>query len=155
MRVATPIIPVSHAPLKAQPRGCTIVQMKVVADTSVFLAVALEEPEKARILDLTRDAEICAPEILPYEIGNALSAMHKRRQLSRREAERVYRVTQQIPVRLLSVDIAKALSLALTSAIYAYDAFFLQCARAQACALLTLDRRMREVAADIGVDTLE
>jgi len=30
--------------------------MKIVADTNTFLAVALEEPEKAKIIQLTRGA---------------------------------------------------------------------------------------------------
>lgn len=129
--------------------------MQLVADTNVFLAVALDEPERGHILELTRDTDLIAPEVLPYEIGNALSAMCRRGQLSRREAKRVYTVTQQVPVRLLSVDIAKALDLAMQAGIYAYDGCFLRCARAQGCPLMTLDRRMRRVATDFGIEILE
>jgi len=39
------------------------------------LAVALDEPEKKRIIDLTSGVDVIAPKILPYEIGNALSAI--------------------------------------------------------------------------------
>ena len=46
--------------------------MKLVADTSVFLAVTLEEPERARIIELTAGTELLAPEVLPFEIGNAI-----------------------------------------------------------------------------------
>ena len=52
--------------------------MRLVADTNIFLAVALDEPEKEQIIQATAGADIIAPEILPYEIGNALSAMVKR-----------------------------------------------------------------------------
>jgi hypothetical protein len=50
----------------------------VVSDTNIFLAVALNQPEKENIILLTSDTDAVAPEILPYEIGNALSAMIKR-----------------------------------------------------------------------------
>ncbi len=42
--------------------------MKTVADTSTFLAVALEEPEKSRLIEVTEGKELVAPPILPYEI---------------------------------------------------------------------------------------
>src|SRR5690606_17464999 len=55
--------------------SCTIVTMEIVADTSAFLAVVLNEPERQRIVKLTAEASLLAPEFLPYEIGNALTAM--------------------------------------------------------------------------------
>jgi hypothetical protein len=42
--------------------------MNIVADTNIFLAVALNEPEKDVITQLTTGMVIIAPEILPYEI---------------------------------------------------------------------------------------
>ncbi len=53
--------------------------MDIISDTNIFLAVALNEPEKDSIIELTFDTAAVAPEILPYEIGNALSAMIKRK----------------------------------------------------------------------------
>lgn len=82
--------------------------MNIVADTSIFLAVALNEPEKELIIDLTSDKVIMASEILPYEIGNALTAMLKRKQITQTEAEFAYNIVGQIPVRLMKVDIAMA-----------------------------------------------
>ncbi|MGN8197060.1 type II toxin-antitoxin system VapC family toxin [Salinisphaera sp. RV14] len=129
--------------------------MMIVADTNIFLAVALDEPEKKAIVDATTAADIVAPEILPYEMGNALSAMVKRRQIDAPEADEVYRVTQRIPVRLLAVDIPEALRLAVQFDIYAYDAYFLVAARSAACPLITLDKRMKQVAVDLGITVLE
>jgi predicted nucleic acid-binding protein len=56
--------------------------MNIVADTNIFLAVVLNEPEKELIIQLTSNMVIIAPEILPYEIGNALTAMVKRKQIT-------------------------------------------------------------------------
>lgn len=56
--------------------------MKIIADTNTFLAVVLNEPEKSEIIRLTTGYDLVAPLILPFEIGNALSAMLKRRRLN-------------------------------------------------------------------------
>jgi predicted nucleic acid-binding protein len=129
--------------------------MDIVADTSIFLAVALNEPEKGAIFRLTTDASITAPEILPYEIGNALSAMVKRKKLTEAEALKAEKATGQIPVRLVGVDIRAALKIAAERNIYACDAYFLQCARLYSLPLLTLDKRMKQVAVELGIQVLE
>lgn len=129
--------------------------MQVVADTNVFLAVALNEPEKLRILKMTAGAELFAPEILPYEIGNALSAMVKRQRLSTAQACSALAAARSIPVRLLDVDIADALKLATDFRLYAYDAYFLKCARSVPAPLLTLDRHMRQVTAELQIPLMD
>jgi len=57
--------------------------MEVIADTSTIVAVILNEPEKERIISQTVGyKEIIAPESVIYEIGNAFSAMLKRKRLN-------------------------------------------------------------------------
>ena len=129
--------------------------MNIISDTNIFLAVALDEPEKDRIIQLSTGTDAIAPEILPYEIGNALSSMVKRKQLSHDEAFAVQERASFIPVRLVSVDIQQALKLALDFNIYAYDAYFLQCAKSLSRPLLTLDKRMKQVAAKLNIEVLE
>lgn len=129
--------------------------MNIVTDTNIFLAVALNEPERGRIVAVTAGASALAPEILPYEVGNALSAMVKRGKLTEPEALEAERSVGQIPVRLVSADIHGSLQLALEHDIYAYDAYFLHCAQVLSCPLLTLDRRMRQVADRLGIKVLE
>lgn len=129
--------------------------MDIMADTNIFLAVALNEPERGRIITSTTDASVLAPEILPYEIGNALSAMVKRRKLTQSEALEAEQSIRRIPVRLVSADIHGSLQLALEHDIYACDACFLHCARVFSCPLLTLDRRMEQVAGCLGIKILE
>jgi predicted nucleic acid-binding protein len=130
--------------------------MDIVADTNIFLAVALNEPEKDRIIQLTLGSSVMAPEILPYEIGNALSAMVKRRKLSEVQALDAERAAGRIPVRLVGVDVRASLRLAMEHNIYAYDAYFSQCARVFSRPLLTLDGRMKQqVANQVGIVVLE
>jgi len=129
--------------------------MNIVSDTNIFLAVALNEPERSRIIQLTTGTDAMAPEILPYEIGNALSAMIKRKQITTTEALRTLKTASTIPVRLISIDIRAALKLAIRFNIYAYDAYFLQCAISLSCPLITLDRRMKQTANELKIETLE
>ena len=129
--------------------------MKIIADTNIFLSVALEEESKKKIIKLSQGCDIYAPEILPYEIGNALSAMIKRKQIDKSEAISIFNITQKIPVKLVKVDIPKALSIALTHNIYAYDAYFLQCAIAVSCSILSLDKKLTEVAQELNIEVME
>jgi predicted nucleic acid-binding protein len=133
----------------------TIVLMKVIADTNTFLAVTLYEPERDKIIKLTLGHDLVAPDILPFEIGNALSAMLKRRRLEPDDLLSVWDATQQIPVDLRSVNIREALKTASQFNIYAYDAYFLVCAISLNSPLITLDRRMIEVARSLGIHIME
>ena len=129
--------------------------MEVVADTNIFLAVALDEPGKARIIENTSTAMIVAPSILPYEVGNALSAMGRRGRLTLQQAIVAEKVIRNIPVRLVDVSVPSALELAFEFSIYAYDAYFLESARRLSLPLITLDRRMQAVASKLGIQLLE
>ncbi len=129
--------------------------MNIVADTNIFLAVVLNEPEKDSIIQMTGDSDIVAPEILPYEMGNALSAMLKRRQLAENEALAALEAASKIPVRLVKADVQAALKLAITYNIYAYDAYFLHCALTLSMPLMTLDRRMKVVAETLKIEVME
>ena len=127
----------------------------MVADTNFFRSVVLNEPERAHITEVTSDAVLSAPEILPYEIGNALSAMIKRRQISKAEALAAEKAANLIPVRLVGIDIQEALELAIEHNIYAYDAYFLICAKSLSQSLMSLDKRMKQIARDLGIDIVE
>ena len=129
--------------------------MKIIADTNTFIAVALNEPEKDRIIQLTEGHDLIAPDVLPFEIGNALTAMMKKNSLRKEEVASVWEIVQQIPVDLRNTDIKSALRLAIKFNIYAYDAYFLECAENLRSPLLTLDIGMKRVAREIGISILE
>jgi len=129
--------------------------MDIVTDTNIVLAVIFDEPEKENIIRLTSGNNAIAPEILPYEMGNALSAMVKRKQITVKEALNAEKVVGTIPMRLINIDISKALQIAVDHNIYAYDAYFLQCAINQSCPLLTLDKGMINVAKELNIQILE
>jgi predicted nucleic acid-binding protein len=134
---------------------CTIVPMKIIADSNTFIAVALNEPEKDKIIQLTESHDLVAPDVLPFEIGNALTAMMKKKVLKEEEVLSVWALVQKIPVDLRHTDIQSALKIAIKFNIYAYDAYFLECALNLRSPLLTLDLGMKRVAREIGITILE
>ena len=129
--------------------------MRMVADTNVVLAVALDEPEKSPLIHATRGVELICPSVLPFEVGNALSAMVKRKSIHVAQAIEAWDVIAKIQIGLLEVDIRSALSLAVRRNIYAYDGYFLQCALQTQCPLLTLDRKMQRVALELNIRLVE
>lgn len=129
--------------------------MKIVADTNTFIAVALNEPEKDMIIRLAEGSDLVAPEVLPFEVGNALVAMMKRNALTADEVISAWDMVQNIPVDLRRIDIRAALKIATQYNIYAYDAYFLECAINLRSPLLTLDRLMKKIAREIGIQIRE
>jgi predicted nucleic acid-binding protein len=129
--------------------------MNIIADTNTFVAVALNQPEKVKIIQLTEGHDLIAPDVLPFEIGNALTAMMKRKALKKEEVESAWEIVQQIPVDLRHTDIKSALSMAIKFNLYAYDAYFLNCAENLHSPLLTLDIGMQRVAREMGITILE
>ena len=129
--------------------------MKIIADTNTFIAVALNEPEKDKIIRLTEGHDLIAPDVLPFEIGNALTSMMKKAALMKNEVTSAWEAIQNIPVDLRSTDIKSALNIAIQFNIYAYDAYFLECADNLRSPLLTLDLSMQRIAREIGITILE
>ena len=52
--------------------------MDIVIDTSALIAVIVGESERDKIIDLTKGQTLIGPGSIPWEIGNAFSAMFKR-----------------------------------------------------------------------------
>jgi len=129
--------------------------MDIVIDTSALLAVILGEPERGRIVEVTSGHALVGPGSIPWEVGNAFSAMMKQRRVTLAEAQEGLRIFQTVPLRFIRVDTANALSLAHQAGLYAYDAYFLDCAARHAAPLLTLDDGLKEAANHCGIRLLE
>lgn len=129
--------------------------MDLVVDTSSLLAVLLEEPERDALIRLTTGATVCIPPSVPWEIGNALSALVRWRRLTRAQARRVVRSFEAIPVDAVGIDLERAVDLAAAHALYAYDGYLLEAARVRRAPLVTLDRPLRAAAERIGLSIVE
>lgn len=60
-----------------------------------------------------------------------------------------------IPLRLVEVDLAKSIEIAKEYNIYAYDAYFLKCARNYKSPLLTLDQGLSDIAKQMNINLKE
>ena len=129
--------------------------MRVVADTNTFLAVALREPEKESLTKVLAGHALIAPEVLPFEIGNALTAMVKKRTLDSEDVQAALKMVNTIPVDLRTIDMRAALDIAVRFRIYAYDAYYLECATRYRAPLLTLDIGMQRVARELAIEVVE
>jgi predicted nucleic acid-binding protein len=127
----------------------------VVVDTSVVLAVLLNEPTRGSILRRTRGARVLVSGSLEWELGNALIALLRRRRLTASDLQRVWRSFRRVPYAIGPCDLAAALRLAADTGLYAFDAYVVETARATGAPLLTLDERQRRVALVVGVDAPE
>jgi predicted nucleic acid-binding protein len=125
--------------------------MDIVADASVFLSVILNENDREWAIRATTGRVLASPDVLPYEIGNALVAMKRKGRLLDREVLRAFDVSQRITVRLVPVSIREAMRIAMRFNIYAYDAYYLQCCIENKASLISLDARMCDIAGRLGI----
>ncbi len=102
--------------------------------------------KKIEIIKLSTGHDLVAPGVLPFEIGNALSELLKKGKLDTNDVINVWDAVQAIPVELRQIDIRESLKIASRFNIYAYDAYFIECALSLRCSLITLDRQMKMVA---------
>jgi predicted nucleic acid-binding protein len=127
----------------------------MVVDTSVVIAVITDEPERQAILNRTRGARILATTAMPFEIVNALSANLKKKKVTPERARIALALFQSIKLEFVECDLAATLTCCERFNLYAYDAFVLTTATRMSVPLFTLDRRMRQVALDLGVKCVE
>lgn len=100
----------------------------LVADTSTIIAVIANEPEKSLLIAKTQGYDLIAPRSLYWEIGNAFSAMIKRGRATLEQAATAIEIYEQIPIRLVDVDLKQALEIVDKHKVYAYDAYMIACA---------------------------
>ena len=82
--------------------------MDLTVDTSAVLAVVLNEPSRAQLLEVTRGAELRAPGSLPWEVGNACSALVRRGRLDAKQASLAIASYQQIPIQLVPIELEES-----------------------------------------------
>lgn len=130
------------------------INMDIVIDTSALIAVIVDEPERNTIIELTTGNTLIGPGSIPWEIGNAFSAMFKRQRLTVDEAQKGLLIFESIPLRYIKPDFVNAVTISKQTNMYAYDAYFIDCAIRQKAPLLTLDRKLKIAAQSLNVKTI-
>lgn len=126
----------------------------IVVDASIIIAVIVNEPSKPAIIRATQDVDLIAPPSIPWEIGNAFSAMFKRNRVSLDNALNAIGVYKQIPIRFVEVELEETLRLAHQLNIYAYDAYLIRCAQRYNAPLISLDESLLKLAEQLNVKVI-
>lgn len=129
--------------------------MRIAVDTSAVIAVVAGEAEKAKLIELTKDATIVVPPSMDWEVGNAFSAMLKRSRINLEQAVEAIEVYQEISLEIVDIVLKAAMRLAGKFNIYAYDAYILQCALEYNLPLISLDQNMIDNAKRAGIQVIE
>ncbi len=129
--------------------------MKITIDTSALIAVIGNEASKQAIINITEGASLYAPMSVHWEIGNAFSAMFKRRRITIEQAKQALVSYKQIQLKYIDVPLKQSLEISKTLNIYAYDAYLIQCALQTSTGLLTLDRGLKLAAEQMSIELLE
>ncbi len=83
--------------------------MKIVIDTSVIIAVITNEIHKQKLITITRGLDLIAPSSLHWEIGNAFSAMFRRKRITIDEVAIAIANYKRIPINFINIELDKAL----------------------------------------------
>ena len=129
--------------------------MNIVVDTSVIIAVIANEPEKDVLIELTQGNDLIAPHSVHWGIGNAFSAMLRRKRITVEQALNAVEVYRRIPIRFVDVELEESLKIADTLGIYAYDAYLIQCALKYHAPLISLDGNLISAARRMKTKVLE
>ena len=73
--------------------------MPIVIDTSALIAVIVNEPERTNIIHISRGNTLIGPGSIPWEIGNAFSAMFKQKRINLEQASQGIEIFESIPIR--------------------------------------------------------
>lgn len=129
--------------------------MDLVIDTSAVVAVIVGAPERSALIRRTAGAGLIAPASLHWEVGNAFSAMFRRRRITLAQSQQALASYRQMSLRFIEVDLGQSLELSDRLGLYAYDAYMVSCALNLRVPLLTLDKQLTAAASQIGVRILE
>jgi predicted nucleic acid-binding protein len=134
--------------------NCAI-KMKIIVDTSVIIAVLTNEKHKQRLVELTKGADLIAPSSLHWEVGNAFSAMLKKKRITLEQACGALAAYSEIAIRFYEVNLKETLRLCVKANLYAYDAYFIACALRLKSPLLSLDDALLSAAEKSGASTIK
>ena len=129
----------------------------IVVDASAVNAMLLREPSGESVVEALEEEDMfLAPALVLYEVGNALSMAVRRGRLSGDEAVAYSEKAAGLPWVLEThagpARTRAVLELAIASGLTVYDAAFVELARLRGCPLVTLDREMRRVAQQAGIE---
>ena len=123
----------------------------IVIDASCILEFLLNQESKNLVVEKVGNYQLVAPQCMPYEIGNAVSKLMKRKLISIFDGVAVYHEFSRIPLRLVEPDIPDSIMIAGNTESYAYDSYYISVAKRLGMPLFTLDEEMKKNAVSQGI----
>lgn len=111
----------------------------------------LNQESKEIVVEKVGNYQLVAPQSIPYEIGNAVSKLMKRKLISIIDGVAVYHEFSRIPLRLVEPDIPDSIMIAGNTESYAYDSYYISVAKRLGMPLFTLDEEMKKNAVAQGI----
>jgi predicted nucleic acid-binding protein len=135
--------------------------MGFVLDSSVTLAWLLPDEDGERVDVLADRLELESaevPAIWSLEVGNALLSAFRRARIGSAEVESSLRTLAALPINadraMGASELAAIVAIASQHGLTTYDACYLELAQRRQLPLATLDRKLREACATMGVAVL-
>lgn len=123
---------------------------RIVIDASSILSFIFpDEPTSKEVLLAIRKAtknkaNLLAPTLLSYEVGNAIKSAVKQKRINEITATGIIEVFNQIKITYFDPNIVGTISLSLEHNLSFFDAAYLCLAQEQKAKLLTLDTKLQE-----------
>lgn len=119
----------------------------MIVDASVVLSAFFPDEDQDQAQALIRDhvighLQLMAPDLLLYEVTNAVLQARRRRRISDEQAEQILSSFEELGISLTPVSWKQMIPLALHFDRSAYDAAYLALAEATAQPLITGDSRL-------------
>jgi predicted nucleic acid-binding protein len=123
--------------------------MILVVDASAVGAMLFEEPEASTIRAHIRGETVLAPQLIDYELANICWRRVRRQPETQLETLAMLAAVASVSMTRVVVPPAEAATLAIRTGLSAYDAAYLWLAMAQDAELVTLDRRLSRINAQL------
>jgi predicted nucleic acid-binding protein len=128
--------------------------MEMMLDASAIMAVIVKEPEREKVIQLTKGVTIVSPNMVSYEIANGLTKMMKKKVIEKERMINAFEYYKRIPIKQIEVDFEKVLEIAWDYKIYSYDACYLESAKRLGLPLLTFDGSMARIGKELSINII-
>ena len=122
-----------------------------VVDASALGALVFGEPAAAAIAARLGRSPLAAPSLIRYELANVCLKKIKAHPSLEGKLLEAFELGSRIAMQLTDVDHGEAIQLARSAGLSACDASYLWLAHRLKAELVTLDNKMKEAAARLGV----
>ena len=123
----------------------------IVVDSSVFAAIAFDEPNAKEALALLGGREFYAPSLMAFEVTNTAWKKITRDPSQRPGILESLSIALSTPINWTEVDFEKTLALAIETGLTAYDASYLYLAQTLSMPIATFDRKLSSAAQARGI----